>query len=144
MRVKDVLNTDLHRNSEGKIDDVYDIITMPTEKSEDLDLKKNPLSDLDKEKIKVMFSQKRTEKWSSKVLFFKVEEPTEEGLVPFIIKHVHPDSIIMSDKWGAYNLLPVFFESHSISHKHGVPKLQIFYRSFAVTFTWQFPYFSKR
>ena len=65
-----------------------------------------------------MFSQKREEKWTGNVLFFMVKQRSEEDLLPFIIKHVHPDSIIMSDKWGAYNMLPMFFESHSISHKY--------------------------
>ena len=47
MLVKDVLNTDLHRNYEGKIKDVYDIITLPSQKTEDIDLKENPLSNED-------------------------------------------------------------------------------------------------
>ena len=66
MKMKDVLNTDLHGNYEGDIDDVYDMITLPTQKSEDVDLKKNPLSAEDNEKIKILFSQKRTEKWRAR------------------------------------------------------------------------------
>ena len=69
MLVKDMLNTDLHRNYEGNIKDVYDIITLPTQKSEDIDLKKNSLSYEDKEKIKMMFSQKREEKWTGNFSF---------------------------------------------------------------------------
>ena len=65
-----------------------------------------------------MFSQEREAKWTAKVLFFQVEKRGEQDLVPIIIRHVHPSSIIMSDKWKAYNILPVFFESHSISHNH--------------------------
>ena len=118
MLVKDVLNTDLHRNYEGNIRDVYDIITLPTETSDDIDLKDNPLTPQDKETIKVMFSQKKKDKWTGNVLFFMVKNRSEEDLLPLIIGHVHPASIIMSDKWGAYNLLPMFFESHSISHKY--------------------------
>ena len=108
MLVKDVLNTDLHRNYEGNIHDLYDVITLPSEKSENIDLKDNPLSQDDKDAIKKMFSQKRKEKWTGNVLFFMVKNRSEEVLLPFIINHVHPDSSIMSDKWGAYNLLPMF------------------------------------
>ena len=118
MMVKDVLNTDLHRNYQGPIDDVYDIITLPSQMNGDVDLKKNPLSQEDKETIRRMFSQRREEKWTGRVLFFKVEKLSEEDLLPLILKHVHPNSIIMSDKWAAYNMLPMFFESYSISHKY--------------------------
>ena len=116
--VKDVLNTDLHRNYEGLIEDVYDIITMPRVKSDEINLKDNPLTLEDKKRIETMFSQRRQDKWTGKALFFKVETRSEEELLPIILKHVHPDSIIMSDKWAAYNSLPAFFESYSISHKY--------------------------
>ena len=43
MLVKDVLNTDLHRNYEGNISDVYDIITPPIGTSDDIVLNHNPL-----------------------------------------------------------------------------------------------------
>ncbi len=118
MLVKDILNTDLHRNYEGDIEDVYDIITMPTVKSDEINLKDNPLTLEDKKRIETMFSQRRQDKWTGKALFFKVETRSEEELLPIILKHVHPDSIIMSDKWAAYNSLPAFFESYSISHKY--------------------------
>ena len=42
MLVKDVLETDLHRYYEGKIKDVYDIITLLSVQSEYIDLKGTP------------------------------------------------------------------------------------------------------
>ena len=51
MLVEDVLNTDLPQNFDGKIKDVYDIITLPSVQSEKVDAKANPLSAKGKEKI---------------------------------------------------------------------------------------------
>ena len=115
--VKDVLNTNLRRNYQWSIDDVYDIITLPSQMNGDDDLKKNSLSQEDKETIRHMFSQRR-EMWTGNVLFFKVEKRAEEDVIPLILKYTNPNSIVMSDKWAAYNMLPVFFESYSISHKY--------------------------
>ena len=66
----------------------------------------------------MIFSQKRKAKWTGNVLFFMVKKRGEEDLLPFTLNNINPDSIVVSDKWGAYNILAVFFESHSISHKN--------------------------
>ena len=76
------------------------------------------MSGPEKERIRQLFSQAQRGPWARNVLFFRVASRTEDSLLPIIARHVHPESIVMTDKWSAYEKLAMRYEAYTISHKH--------------------------